>query len=391
MKRFKHVLFHLMIYSLCAASCTSSSSNPHAAPTRDIIVVTSTPVITATATLETPKESNLPTAEIDARMAKLVDSIPLAGLAMAIDYKGETYQRGYGLADFEAKQPVSPQTVFQIASLTKSFTAAAILRLSEEGKLHLEDPISRFFPRVPEAAKDIRVQNLLNHTSGLPDVSMDAAQAALPDPFTTAQAVEQYFSKVQNLEFAPGTVSSYNNTGYFMLGAIIENVTGMSYYEYLDGAFFQPLSLTSTGECALSSESEALGYHSVNKQLERADPADLKFAGAAGALCSTAGDLLIWLNALVDGRVLQPQTWQQMITQTKLSDGQAVEYGFGLVVEADTHGPEISHDGAIAGFNSFFIYYPDHDLSVVLLANTDGFDPSLRGIASSLVTNLLRE
>jgi CubicO group peptidase (beta-lactamase class C family) len=163
----------------------------------------------------------------------------------------------------------------------------------------------------------------------------------------------------------------------------------MTYSEYLTGTFFEPLGLNSSGEC--SPQADLLGYHSVNKQLEEARPSNLKLLGAAGGLCSNVGDLLKWLDALRHGKAIQPSTWEQMIKQTELSDGQAVEYGFGLVVEEDTLGPEISHDGVTAGFNSFFIYYPEHELSIVLLTNTDGFDPAMRGVASSLAADLLRE
>jgi CubicO group peptidase (beta-lactamase class C family) len=281
--------------------------------------------------------------------------------------------------------------VFKIASLTKSFTAAAILRLSEEGKLRLDDPIARSLPGTPDLAKNIQVQQLLNHTSGLPDWSIDAAQEALPDPFTTAQAIEYYFSTVQNLEFEPGQTSSYNNAGYFLLGAIIENVSGMTYDRYFESTFFKPLGLDSTGECNSQFDSVASGYHTVDKQLEVAGPSNLRLLGGAGALCSTVGDLLRWLDALAHGKVVRPEMWNQMIARTKLSDGQVVNYGFGLAIEEDRKGPEISHDGVTAGFNSFFAYYPEHELSIVLLTNTDGFDPPLRGIASSLTSMLLQE
>lgn len=391
MRRFdlKHsMLFHLIILcSLLVMSCTPSPTSTPATQTPEVVPTTDTPAITST--LEVTEEAKLPSAEIDARLTKLVDFIPLAGVAIGIQYKGETYQQGYGLSDRENGKPVTAQTVFKIASLTKSFTAAAILRLNEEGKLSLEDPISRFLQGVPEMAKDVEVQHLLNHTSGLPEWSIDDAQAALPDPFTTAQAVEYYFGTIPALEFEPGETSSYNNIGYFLLGAIIEQVSGITYEEYLRITFFEPLELDATTEC--NSQSELPGYHSINKRLDAANPSNLKLMGGAGALCSNVGDLLKWLDALAHGKVIQPETWHQMIAPTKLSGGQVVYYGFGLVAEESSYGREITHDGATAGFNSFFAYYPKHELSIVLLSNTDGFDPPLRGIASSLVSDLLRE
>ena len=379
----------IILCSLLAISCSPSSPvNRQVTQIPETVEVTNTPPA-ITHTPEISRESNIPSAEIDARMDKLVDYVPLAGLAVGIHYKDEFYEQGYGLADVESGMPVTAQTVYKIASLTKSFTAAAILRLSEEGKLGLDDPISRFLPGTPEFAKNIQVRHLLNHTSGLPDWSIDMAQETLPDLFTAAQAVEYYFSTVQNLEFEPGEKSSYNNAGYFLLGAIIENVSGMTYDKYFKVTFFEPLGLNSSADC--SSQSDLPGYHSVNKQLETATPPNLKLLGAAGALCSTVGDMLRWLDALAHGKVIRPETWEQMIAPTKLSDGQVVNYGFGLAIEADSKGPEISHDGVTAGFNSFFAYYPEQELSIVLLTNTDGFDPPLRGIASSLTSILLQK
>jgi CubicO group peptidase (beta-lactamase class C family) len=381
-------LFHLLIVlNLFVASCTPSPSIVQVPQTPEATKVTNTPTIPPTS--EISEKPGIPSAEIDDRMDKLVDNVPLAGIAIGIHYKDEFYEQGYGLADVESETPVTAQTVFKIASLTKSFTAAAILRLSEEGKLRLDDPISRFLPGTPEVAQNIQVQHLLNHTSGLPDWSMDAAQAALPDPFTTTQAVEYYFSTFQTLESEPGEISSYNNAGYFLLGAIIEHASGMPYDKYFEATFFAPLGLNSSAECG--AQSDLPGYHSIDKQLEAARPSNLRLLGGAGALCSTVGDLLKWLDALAHGKTIRTETWEQMIAPTKLSDGQVVNYGFGLAIESDSKGPEISHDGVTAGFSSYFAYYPEHELSIVLLTNTDGFDPPLRAIATSLVSDLLRE
>jgi D-alanyl-D-alanine carboxypeptidase len=385
--RYSLFLNLTILCSLFATSCTPPPTSLQATQTPEIIAITDTPANTPTP--EATEESKLPADEIDTRMAKLVDFIPLAGLAIGIQYKGDIYEQGYGVANAQNGKPVTPATVFKIASLTKSFTAAAILRLSQEGKLRLDDPISRFLPETHERAQDVQVQHLLNHTSGLPDWSIDAAQEALPETFTTDEAVTYYFSTIQNLESEPGEASSYNNAAYFLLGAIIEKASGLTYKEYLTATFFEPLGLHSSGECG--SQADVLGYHSVNRQLEEARPSNLKLLGAAGNLCSTAGDLLNWLDALRQGKVIRPETWERMIKPTELTDGQVAEYGFGLVIEEDTLGREISHDGVTAGFNSFFIYYPEHELSIVLLTNTDGFDPALRGIASSLATDLLRE
>ena len=379
-------LIHLSaVLGLLLASCTPPTPSPTA---ETVIEVTSTPALTATP--EVLEEASLPIGEIDLLMNKIVDQAPLAGVALGIQFKDEFYTQGYGLADLAAGTPVTIQTVFKIASLTKAITAAAILRLSDEGKLSLDGPISRFLPGTPDLARNIRVRHLLNHTSGLPDWSIDAAQEALPENFTTVQAVEYYFSTVAKLDFEPGQTWSYNNLGYFLLGAIIEQVSGMQYDEYFRRTFFEPLALNSLIECPSQSDLLATGYHAMSEEFEVARSSNLKLGGAAGALCSNVGDLLSWQDALAHDEVLRPELWELMITPEKLSNGRLLDYGFGVSVQHGDYGLAIMHEGATAGFNSFFIYYPEHDLNIVLLTNTDGFDSHLRAISSLVASKLLR-
>lgn len=389
-RRIPHTLsirFHLMLaWGLLLGSCVPANVSPTATQS---VAATQTrgPVITSSP--ESLPET-IPSAVIDTRMSTLVERIPLAGIALGIDFKDTVYEKGYGVADLDSAEPVTAQTTFKIASLTKSVTAAAILRLAEEGKLSLDDPLSRFFPDTPSVAKDIRVRHLLNHTSGLPEMEIDKAQKSLPDSFTTGQVVEYYFSTIEKLDFAPGEAWSYNNAGYFLLGGIIENVSGMSYDQYFRTAFFEPLGLHSTYACPARPDVLPVGYRARDGQLRRALPSNLQLAAAAGALCSNIDDLVRWLDALSHGKVIRQESWQQMITPARLPDGTTLEYGFGLAVAENAKGPVIMHEGATAGFNSVFVYYPEHDLSIVLLANADGFDPSPRLIASMIADLVLQ-
>ncbi|HEY3476563.1 MAG TPA: serine hydrolase domain-containing protein [Anaerolineales bacterium] len=368
------------------ASCTAPTPIQTAEP---IVEVPSAPALTPTPEV-LEGEAILPTDDIDVLMSKVVEQAPLAGIALGIQFGDNLYTQSYGLADIAAGTPVTSQTVFKMASITKAVTAAAILRLSDEGKLSLDDPISRFLPGTPELAGNVRVRHLLNHTSGLPDWSIDAAQESLPENFTTVEAVDYYFSTVEKLDFEPGASWSYNNLGYFLLGAIIEQVSGMRYDEYFQTTFFEPLALDSLNECPSSSDLLATGYHAANEEFELARPSNLELGGAAGALCSNVGDLLRWQVALTHGRVLRPELWERMITPERLSTGRLLDYGFGVSVQQGDHGLAIMHEGATAGFNSFFIYYPEHDLNIVLLTNTDGFDSHLRAISSLVASKLLR-
>jgi CubicO group peptidase (beta-lactamase class C family) len=133
----------------------------------------------------------------------------------------------------------------------------------------------------------------------------------------------------------------------------------------------------------------ATGYHSVDRQLEAARPSDLALLGAAGALCGNIDDVLRWQAALVHGQVIRPELWNRMITPETLSDGRMLDYGFAVSIQSSDYGPTIMHEGATAGFNSFFIHYPDHDLTLVLLANTDRFESHLRGFSFLIAAKLL--
>ena len=170
---------------------------------------------------------------------------------------------------------------------------------------------------------------------------------------------------------------------------MIENVSGMAYDEYLKVNFFGPLELHSIGECTSETDLLATGHHAIDKQFEIANPSNLKLGGAAAALCGNVGDLLRWQVALTEGRVIRLESWERMITPEKLSDGQPLDYGFGVSVQQSGNGSALMHEGATAGFNSFFIYYPEQDLNIILLSNTDGFDPSLWSIASLIASILL--
>lgn len=375
-----------LIASLLIPSCTPTSSSPTPPTPEPLTTATPTSVPTAEAT----QEAELPTAEIDELMHRLVDRSPLAGIALGIQFKSATYVQGYGRADLESGERVTPRTLFKIASLTKVATAAGIVHLSEEGKLDLDDPISRFLPQTPMIAQGVLVRHLLHHTSGLPDWSIDEAQQALGESFTTHQAVEYYFSTVEKLQSEPGQVWAYSNAGYFLLGAIIEELSGMDYEEFLRRTYFQPLGLPSIQQCPPASTSLAIGYHAIDGEFEEARPSNLGLLGGAGGLCSNIEDLLNWQVALTHGETIHPELWSQISTPGTLSNGQTLDYGFGVSIQTIDQGLAIMHDGATAGFNSFFIFYPDHDLNIVLLTNTDGFDSHLRAFSSLIVSKLLR-
>ena len=323
-------------------------------------------------------------ARIDSLLAAHLANAPAASAAVAVVRGQDTLLlRGYGLADREANRSAGPATVYELGSITKQFTAAAIMRLVEQGKVGLEDDLSKYVPAFPLQGLHVTVRQLLDHTSGIPSYTSDPAyqaEAALdlpPDSIIGFVAGEPF-------NFEPGSSFRYNNTGYVLLGMIIEKVSGRSYATYLDEQFFQPLGLRRTRYCPPASArdtSYARGY-SAPAPLRRLQPAYIiSMSGpySAGALCSSVRDFIVWQRALHGGRVVDARSYELMTTRGTLSSGQSTDYGFGLFV--GTLGPYrmIQHSGGITGFSTMQAYLPDESLSVVVFTNADAASPEQLG------------
>jgi CubicO group peptidase (beta-lactamase class C family) len=296
----------------------------------------------------------------------------MAGLAIAIERQGQRLvEKGYGWADLENDVPVTPETVFRIGSITKQFTAAIIMQLVEEGALGLDDPIDRFLPDYPAHGARITVRHLLMHSSGIFEYTHveDFWFEWAPRPLDKERMLELFQDRP--LRFQPGTESSYNNSGYLLLGLIIESATGEAYGQVLERRIFTPLSMTSTGVCDARSivRRRAQGYEKDSGRLVN-DPPDWTYAGAAGSLCSTVGDLLIWSEALHGGQILSPESYQTMTTPALLPDGSVAEWSYGIDLTPFDGEPTISFSGQSSGFYTWLAYYPEHGVHATVLGNT---------------------
>lgn len=335
---------------------------------------------------------------IDRVLGEVVESGQAAGLAVGVSVNGSSaFVRGYGIADLEHDVPVTGRTAFRIGSITKQFTASGILLLAEEGKVSVDDPLSEYLPDFPRAG-EVTVRQLLNHTSGIRSYTAvgDFRRTLGRRTMTTDQMVD-YIANLDGVyEFDPGTGWSYSNSGYYLLGAIIERVSGQSYASFMKAHVFDPLGLhdTAVDDTAEVVPHRANGYESVEDvpgRFRNASWIDMSVVAAAGAMRSTAGDLLKWERALFGGEVLTPKSLAMMIEPSRLKNGQlsgtvmqpgpswqgSFEYGFGLAISKDEEGRRIvRHNGAISGFNAFMRSYPEQRISVVLLANT-GNDSAL--------------
>jgi len=273
-------------------------------------------------------------------------------------------EKGYGMADLELDVPNTPQTKFRLGSITKQFTAAAILQLEEQGKLSVNDPISKYFVESPAAWKDITIHHLLTHTSGIPNYTDFPGFMAneTRKPLTVPLLIGLFESKP--LDFEPGAKWKYSNSAYELLGYVIEKLSGVSYEDYLKQHIFDPLEMRSTGydHAAPVIRNRASGYAVKNGQFENAPFLDMSIPYSAGALYSTVDDLYRWDRALYTEKVLGRKAIEKMYTPFKNN------YAYGWDVR-ETPRRQYAHGGGIFGFSTFIIRYPADDALIVVLSN----------------------
>ena len=316
-----------------------------------------------------------------ATIARQVDSLILnyladgrgASAAVAIVRGHDTIvMSGTGLADIDGKRPATATTIYRIGSLTKQFTAAIILQLAEQGKLSLDDSVGRFLPASPRLWRPIKIRRLLNHTSGIHNYTDVAAwRPTWSSDLTPEQLIA--FVADDTLDFMPGTKWSYSNTGYILLGMIIERIVGRPYAEVVQDRIFRPLGLAHSSYCPSTppSRSEfALGYTAGPNGPQRAPFLSMTHPHAAGALCMTVGDFVRWQQALAGGRVISAASYQAMTTPEPLTSGNRPVYAFGLgVTLLENHGA-ITHTGGVHGFVSLGSWFPDDSVQVVVFSNS---------------------
>jgi len=324
---------------------------------------------------------------IDSLIMAPVQKGQVAGVSVAVVKGRDTILiKGYGSADLELEVPTPANAVYEIGSVTKQFTSAALLQLVEQGKVSLDDDILKYLPNYPSRGNAISIRRILDHTSGIRSYTEIAeARNMFRNPITKDSLVSLVSGK--GFDFAPGSNLVYNNSAFFLAGMIIEKVSGQSYADYIQANIFDRLGMTGSKYCSESAlmKRKVKGYGFSPSGLGKAYQQDHSWPYAAGSLCSTAGDLITWLRALHAGdKVISRASYQEMITPGTLDDGYRVRYAKGIVAAEEEGRRMISHGGGISGFVSETRYYPDDDLYVVVLINTAGpvgaTDPA-RGIA----------
>ena len=279
--------------------------------------------------------------------------------------------KGYGSANLEWAVPNTPTTKFRLGSITKQFTAASILLLEERGKLKLDDPIKKYVPEAPAAWDTITIFNLLTHSSGIPNFTSLPDYSSLKFRDTpVAKTVATVRDKP--LDFAPGEKMSYSNSGYLVLGDVVERITGASYEKFVTDNIFTPLGMKDSGYDSNTAviPRRAAGYMPSPTGPVNAGFVHMSIPHGAGALYSTTEDLLRWEQGLFGGKLLSAASLEKMTTPFKS------DYALGVVVRTANGRKVVQHGGGIDGFNTFLAYYPDNKLTVAVLANVNGETPT---------------
>lgn len=313
------------------------------------------------------------------------------GAAVIIVQEGRTVLRkGYGLANLETKTPMRPDMVLQIGSVTKQFTSTAILMLLEQGKLSLDDEIWQYFPDYPSRGAKITIEHLLTHTSGIKSYTNDSKWPTLwREDLTPQQVID--LTKDSPLEFAPGSKWNYNNTGYTMLGAIIEKVSGQSYAEFVRRYILEPAGMSRTlyGSLTQIIPNRAAGYTRGTQGWENAPYLSMTQPYSAGALMSTVDDLALWDAAVSSGKLVSDTLWQRAFAGFKLASGEHTYYGYGWQLDEYQGRKVIHHGGGIPGYASESLRMPQERVYVAILANSDDPPTDLDFLATILAAEVI--
>lgn len=299
-------------------------------------------------------------------------------------------RKGYGLANLELGVPIQPEMVFRLASVTKQFTAMAILMLSEEGKLALTDDITKYLPGYPTHGQTITIEHLLTHTGGVKDLeSLPARLAVARNDLSLAEVIALF--QDEPLDFAPGEAWSYSNSGYVLLGAIIEQISGLSYAEFIQQHIFIPLGMTHSyyDDTIHLIPGRVVGYSRGADGYANAAYMSMTHPHAAGALASSVDDLARWDAALYTGKLVKPATLRRAFKPYALRNGQSTGYGYGWVIGNYEGHPIVEHNGGINGFHTQVMRLPADKVYVAILTNMDNPPVDLGDLAFSIAARVI--
>jgi CubicO group peptidase (beta-lactamase class C family) len=361
---------------------------------KQIILLILTLALVATGCQNEKQYSNVTSLEVyaDSLFQASIDSSQIAGAAILVFQKDTMLlNKSYGYASLELSTPMPSDGIFDIGSVTKQFTAAAILKLVEANKLSLDDDFTEYLPFDTKGRK-VTIAQLLDHTSGM-EADM-GEEVEFFDMLTNQglphNAIVKMF-KPKDFMFEPGEALIYNNNAYSYLGLIIEKVTGQSYEDYLKEIFFKPLGMNSTsfGSNIEVTKNKVNGYRYDSLGIQQKPYLNYNLPYSAGSLSSNTQDLLIWMKALHQGKILSAASYQSMITPRQLNDGSKLQYAKALVNYSDFGNDKIGHTGGFSGFMTDTRYYPEEDLYIICLVNTSGGPKNATFFADPITWQLL--
>ncbi|MDR3620618.1 MAG: serine hydrolase [Paludisphaera borealis] len=330
-------------------------------------------------------------AGVDSYVLGLMQKRHIPGVSVAVVQDGKVVlAKGYGLANAELQVPATENTVYQLASVTKTFTATAIMMLVKDGKLTLDDKITARLSDLPAAWEKVTVRQLLSHTSGIKSyTSVKDFHKTMRKDYAQREIIDLVAK--EPLEFTPGEKWNYSNTGYFLLGMLIEKVAGKPYGEFMAERIFKPLGMSQTcvNDLRAIIPNRAQGYEWDGKELKNGEYVSPTQPFSAGMLVSSVSDLVKWDASLANHTLLDEPTLQQMWTPARLAKGEA-GYGFGWGIDKVNGHRHVSHGGGIPGFSTELSRFPDDKLTVIVLTNSDGGHAGAlaRGIAGRFVPAL---
>jgi CubicO group peptidase (beta-lactamase class C family) len=325
-------------------------------------------------------QTALVTAAVDKALAARIDAVIAPyykanepGATVIVVKDGNVvFRKAYGMADVAKQLPMTPEMSLRLGSITKQFTSTAIMMLADEGKLSVSDDITKFLPDYPSRSKRITIEHLLTHTSGIASYT---GKREFGENMAKDKSVEQMidFFKNDPLDFEPGSKWRYNNSGYFLLGAIIEKVSGMSYAKFVEQRIFVPLGMTSSAYEGYerSPVPRALGHSGTAGNYAPAAPLSMSQPYAAGSLVSSVDDLARWDAAVSSGKLLKASSWQKAFTPYPLAGEAPTNYGYGWMLSKVQGAPVIWHGGSINGFKTSAMRLPGEKLYVAVLSNAD--------------------
>lgn len=302
------------------------------------------------------------------------------GCALGIIKDGELiYAKGYGLANMEYDIPNSPASVFRIGSTSKQFTAACIVLLAEKGKLNLDDNLKSIFPDFPDYAKEITVRHLLNHTSGIRDyLQLAYLKGFGDDDYYTDDDIMNWLVNQSELNFMPGEEFLYSNSGYWLLGQIVNKISGMNMADFAQKEFFEPLGMNNThfhNDHTQIVKNRASGYVPDKSEAYKISMTTLDMIGDGG-IFTTINDIKKWDDAYYESRVLSREFWSMMTQQGVLNNGEVIDYASGLMISQYKGLKTVRHGGAFVGFRAELLRFPEQKITIAIFANRGDANPS---------------